>query len=212
MNQQEIQHYGIPGMRWGIRKSPDVINREKQKMQAIARRGSTASRQSDITLAKRATSPLIQRTAKTSAVLIMNTLVGQSLTGNISKLSNPKYAAKIVAQIAGTTAANIAIENALAKSMAKNYTDSGRMKPGLKDRAITKQDSIAMAISAAPYVVTGIAAVSGMKLQQANATRSKNEQRFNDFANNSRILDAPISGLGEVIFSNSQYTIYDRPR
>lgn len=115
--------------------------------------------------------------------------------------------AKEAASVAAATAKNVVIKDALAKSAAKGYTDTGARagkNRGKEDtRLVTKQDVIEKSISVATIAAPFLAKVAGMKISQARAKKAENEARFNSWGG--RILTEKVSNV--INLSSDQWKV-----
>lgn len=84
----------------------------------------------------------------------------------------------------GKTIANVAIEDALAKSTSNKYTNSGKRKKGSGDSLITKEDIIAMGIRTAVNASQFINIMMKTKSYRTYRQRLKNEELFNKWGKN----------------------------
>lgn len=208
-----LKHYGILGMKWGIRKEREAATRSK--MGKIAKRPITAMRQTDIKRAKARNQPLPMRVAKNAGRAAVSILVGDILSGqvNYAKMSKADVAARL-SSIATSAVVNTAVQDALAASMAKNYTDDGKVKKGVKDRLITKEDAIEAGIGGVLTAAPFLGELIKTKAFNTASKRSQNEAQFNNLMRQGRILSQPAKNFsaGEVLYSEKGMTIYDKIR
>lgn len=215
----ELQHFGVKGMRWGVRKSPEQEARSAARKKArddyrekVAKVAANKYAQgSDRKRAEYASQPAAARIAKTAATIMAQTLIKDALTGNLGRYKNMSKAqiAKKMAGIAATTAANVVVDDALAKSAMKNYTDKGTTVRGSKrsTKLVTKEDAIAIGINAGVSAARVGALVGGMKLSSVMKDRAANEARFNAWGQN--VLPQKAS---EVLWTDGDMSVLDKVR
>ena len=211
MYTNELYHHGIKGQKWGVRrfqrkdgtrtsagkkryflnKIESVKNNEKayrNKLSAISKRKYIDS--SDAKRFKYRNQSIVARVGKTAAAGVASMLIGDIMNGNINtykamnKEQLKKELTKKAIALTAQTVANVSINDALAKSASKRYTDDGRLKNGSKKHLITKEDAIEIGINSAVRAVPYVGAIMGMKVSKARADRIKNEAAFNRWGQN----------------------------
>lgn len=134
----------------------------------------------------------------------MNELIHYGKLGSYKTMSKQEIAKK-VAGIAAKTAANVAINDALAKSASKRYMDSGKRASGIKNRSFTKEDLIQTGITTASYAAPLVSWMAGTKLNKVRTNRRANEDRFNSWGKNilpqsvNRVVAVSPDGLSSII-------------
>lgn len=204
----ELYHHGIKGMKWGVRRSQSTldrlagrVNQAKDKETAYRKKLTAITSHKNINDSDRKrfeyrNQSLATRTAKTAAGVIAGRLVADVISGNITKYASMSKSdiARELRSVAFSTAKNVAIKDALAKSAAKNYQNDGKRVKGKKDnRLLTKEDLIETGITTVSIAAPGLAMVAGMKMKQAQAKKAENEARFNSWGG--RILTEKVSNI-----------------
>jgi hypothetical protein len=215
-----LAHYGVKGQKWGVRRYQNkdgsltlagrhrLVRQNKEdeyrkKLTAIT--SNENLNKSDRKRLEYRNQNLSKRIGDTAINVVTGKLVGAMLTGNLDKYASmdKQQLAKELAAIANTTARDVVLKDALAKSAAKGYTDDGvRIKGENDNRFMTKEDiiekSVGTVISAAPF----LAQAAGAKMYEARAKRAENEAKFKSWGQN--ILTEKVSG-----FVSAEYTVMD---
>lgn len=199
MENKELAHHGIKGMRWGVRRSRETLDRlagrvkqstdkeatYRQKLTAITNQPNI--NKSDLKRFKYRNKNLASRVGETAVRSATGMFIGDLISGkvhNYGSMSKQELAQRLT-HLATSTARNVAIKDALAKSAAKGYTSDGQRVSGKKDnRLITKEDviekSVNTAVAAAPFLSDAMKWTVG----QAYAKRQANEARFKSWGQN----------------------------
>ena len=200
-----LEHYGVPGMKWGRRKRQEEIAYRK-KLTAILEKKS-ANRE-DTARFKYRNQPAAKRIVKTAASVTAQMVVRDALNAHLrgqkmgynNKVTVGKKAGSIVAR----TATTVALNDALAKSASKRYTDDGRRVPGTKDHFMSKEKAIENGIKVASIATPYAGRAMGMKIASVRANRQANEDRFNRWGEN--VLAQKVSNV--ITLDSNDYKIY----
>lgn len=199
-----LEHYGVPGMKWGHRKRQEEIAYRKKLTNILDAK--TANKE-DTKRFKYRNQPVAKRIVKTAASEAAQMVVRDALNAHLrgqkmgyNKIVVGKKAGSIVAR----TATTVALNDALAKSASKRYTDDGGRVPGTKDHFISKETAIVQSIKIArianPYAKRAI----GMKAASMRANRQANEDRFNRWGEN--VLAQKVSNV--ITLDPNDYKIH----
>ena len=192
-----IQHHGIKGMKWGVRRfqkkdgslTPDGEKRYREKLSKIVK--NKYINESDRRRFEYRNQSLAKRAGKTAASGVAQMILSDVMTGNITRYASMnreqliRSLTKKAITLTATTAANVAVNDALAKSASKRYTDDGKKIRGTKNNGLmTKEDAIETGVGIASRVVPVMNIALKMKASQVRAQRAKNEETFNRWGQN----------------------------
>lgn len=222
----ELMHYGVLGMKWGVRRyqekdgslTPagkkrysisDAIDRRNQKekayrnkLTAILKKSGDRMNWTDQKRFEYRNQNLATRVGKTAATVIAGKLAMDALSGGLMKYAYMSKAqiAKELSKIAVSTATNVAINDALAKSASKRYTDDGNYTEAAKRKKtnslMTREDiaqvAIEAAVQAAP-VIAFMGQMASVKYAKAQARSAHNEEVFRSWGSN--ILSEKVDNI-----------------
>ena len=177
-----LTHFGVQGMKWGKHKQREEAYR--QKLTNISKNRNVNGL--DVRRFKYRNQNVAMRFGKTAASATAQMIIGDILTGKIvtyPSMSKVEMAKKIL-KITSISAGSVVLNDALAKSASKRYTDKGRKVKGVKDRIITKEDAIEIGVKTAIQATQMASIMRKMKVAQASRNRARNEEIFNKWGGN----------------------------
>lgn len=194
-----LQHHGVKGMKWGVRRTAKQLGHNIQKRRAQKKADDKAYRQkmkkigdnyyaleSDRRRARFAKNPKAVKVGAMAVKSVMEQVMfdaamGRAYSRNMSK----KQIARSVAGAAVRTGVNYKVNDALAKSTAAKYNENGRKLRSVKGNNILAKEDLyetgyRIAIGALPLANR----MAGAKLGKAMADRKANEAKFNAWGGN----------------------------
>lgn len=201
----ELYHYGVKGMKWGVRKKPEILNRisgrikksrenektYRDKLSAIQNRKrsglSKIRDDSDLKRFEYRNQSLAKRAGKIAARMVTGRVLTDVLTGGINNYASmtKRDIAREVASIALKTTAQVAAKDALAKSASKRYDSEGKkIKKSGTLLTGTKEDMIENTVKTVTDMAPVFAFLGRMKLSQVRAQQAKNEAAFKSWGQN----------------------------
>lgn len=192
-----LAHYGVLGMKWGVHKE-----REKQIRKRMATIQKTQAKNlysSDVKRFAYRNQPLALRAGKMATVAIAQTLVSDAFSGKLGNYSKQDVI-KRMRNVALVTAANVKIEDSLAESAAKRYTETGKIKRGQKEKLLTKEDVIEESISIGMKALGILSLMRSVKVGNASYNQ-KQAGKINGFLEDQ---------LPNVIWTDGNTSIFDK--
>lgn len=223
METHALSHYGVIGMKWGVRKDRAVGSLkskvataqekrafEKKRATAVSKRDAWKSNSEDIKYAKYLKQPVGARVAKSIAYKTVGDVFLGSLLGTGADYS--KFTAKdwgtTLAKNAPSALAETAFNTALAKSAMKNYDVNGRtITKGRNDKIFTKEEVIKQTVTTAATAAKLGLALGSVKLNSVAKNARQNRETFEKWGGN--ILPEKISNLN-VWNDGEDYAVYER--
>jgi len=215
--EQYLAHYGVKGMKWGVRKAINKVGariktRQKQekeyrkKLSNIENKAPVSAHMlsSDIARIKYRNHSLAYRVTSTATKLALGQVLSDAMSGKLSSYAtmNKKDIAKKIGKLAAETAISVVTKDKLADSSAKKYNSEGKRTK--KYHLIEKEDIMGEVISAVPSMIAlGNFAVQ-MKYASAVKQRAANEERFKSWGGN--ILSEKASDYNNIWASDDGNT------
>lgn len=166
----ELKHYGVKGMKWGVRKSQikDAIRKTKNrnksykdKIQSLSDKNNGIHR-SDQERFRKQKLTLKERVWDNLTPAVSQAFMGDILTGDFNP-TNKEYISKKVATIAKSAIAKTAMDEALAYSASRKYTSGGKLKKGDVNSLVTREDILGSVPEAVDAVKGMIPVVKDIK-------------------------------------------------
>lgn len=199
MYNDELYHYGVKGMKWGVRRARQNVqtkykahkdrNEEyRAKMAKVAK--NERAWETDRKLAKFASKSTTGKVTSTVATNTAKALVGRAIMGKLPQ--NKDEYMQLAKQIAKQSAMDYATNEALAKSASKKYNNAGKALKKQKG-VVSREDVYQLGIGLAKAAYPLASHVAGMKYGQMKAQRAANEAKFNAWGG--RILEAKYDDI-----------------
>lgn len=179
----ELYHFGIKGMHWGIRKANIAKKHEeyKNKVSTISKKlEKSGDNETDAKMIKYANQSVHKRVGESIGMAIASTLISDVLRGevkNYGHMSKAEIIAKTI-KITKSAATNIALREALSRSVVNKYDKSGRKVKGKNNPFITREEAISTGITigmqVAPLAKTAVMIKGG----QINKRRRQNYETY----------------------------------
>lgn len=204
----ELSHYGIKGMKWGVRKAKDTISnyRAKRKAEEDAYRKKLKKMRDNENISREVKTraqyrnqSLAGRVAGQGIAAVASTTITEMLHDNPSKYKYmsrqelQNHFTKLALSTATKTAVGVVMNDAMAKSASKRYDDDGKLKAGEKEKFYTKEKKMEHAARFASKVIPIVASAGVEKMYEANQKRATNEARVNKWAG--RILNESLDNF-----------------
>lgn len=193
-----LQHHGVKGMKWGVRRTPQQLGHEIKKRRAQKKAEDKAYRQkmkkigdnyyaleSDRRRARFAKNPKAVKVGAMAVKSVLEQMMFDAAMGRSYYRMPKKQIARSAAQAAARTVVNYKVNDALAKSTAAKYNENGRKLRSVKgNNILAKEDfyetGYRIAIGALPLANR----MAGAKLGKAMADRKANEAKFKAWGGN----------------------------
>lgn len=199
MYNDELYHYGVKGMKWGVRRARQNIQTKykvhkvknedyRAKMAKVAK--NERAWETDRKLAKFASKSTTGKVTSTVATNTAKALVGRAIMGKLPQ--NKDEYMQLAKQIAKQSAMDYATNEALAKSASKKYNNAGKALKKQKG-VVSREDVYQLGIGLAKAAYPLASHVAGMKYGQMKAQREANEAKFNAWGG--RILEAKYDDI-----------------
>ena len=202
----ELMHFGIPGMKWGVRKAKELSGNEKTYRKKLSNiRQNSNVNASDLKRFEYRDQNIYARAGKTAAKLVVGQAVRAALTGNLSRYAkmSKTQIAKEALNLALRTGVSVASQDALAKSASKRYQNNGQKVSGKKDHIMTKEDAIELGVRTATAAIAVARIVGPATMRNAAKKRYENERRVKKWGSN--LLSDKVSSV--TIWSDDNVSV-----
>ena len=198
----ELYHHGIKGMKWGVRRSQATLDRlagrvkaHQQKEKDFRKKLSTIDEKQskygnitdgDLKRIKYRNQSLGMRAGKTAASLLAGKLITECLSGSAHRYTrmNKAQLADELMQLAVQTTGVVVARDALAKSTAKKFTDTGRRVRGKHTEIVSKEVVLEIAVNTAASMMPVYVGLAKTKVSHAAKTRARDEERVRRWGQN----------------------------
>jgi len=206
----ELQHFGIKGMKWGkrtITKIKKANDDYKIKIDKIA--NSKTAHPTDVEIAKKVNKSMTARVAEATTQAVISTLAADLFTGRLKNYGRitPQEAISKFTNIGKDVAMKLASDEAFARSVANKYDIHGNRVKGKNSSRFTREEVAGAAISTvntAIKLAPVIRLLAGMHMSQVNEKRRAGEAAFNRWGG--RILNDSNPDYSNII-PNVKYTV-----
>lgn len=199
----ELQHFGINGMHWGVRRAQMQVNETAYRKKLTAITNNPDANKHDVKFFKSRNKTVVGRVGVTVGKAVMTMVIGDILTGKIRAYSGMKPAEILMktTKIAKKVATNLVFDTVAARSASNKYNSSGKQIKG-QAKGPTKEQVIISGVKTALTFGPIAAKLMGARLGNVQRERTKNEKTFKDWGQN--ILPAKVS---TIVWSNDNQSV-----
>lgn len=205
-----ISHYGVQGMRWGVRKDRSISGQRQKgsKVAATLKKegANTLAKKTDLKNAEWASRSIGDNLARSVAGAVAVDIFSEAVTtGDLPNVADPKWGAKM----AKTALLSAGLSEIQSRNAMKRYTEEGKRDKTKKQytKVLTPERAIGFGVRAGIVAAKLGAAMGKKKLSSVMRNKVETEARMKKWGPN--ILDKKTSEW-QTIYDDGYMSILDK--